>query len=203
MAIALQLEAHRAAEQRRRAPDQRIVVGIDRVGVGRHEEPRAVALHLVHRQEDLRMPLRVEEPRQVAVLRQVHHERVAVDVVAGVLVIQPRHRRRLRTASPSALVPVDDQAMAVRIERRDQDDDDVLQDVEGRRIGGGGQLVEQLVGRLRRADFGGVDAAADGEHRLLRRARSAARRPATASADRPAGGWSPESRRGWRCSRAR
>ena len=38
------------------------------------------------------MPLGVEEPREVAALGEVHHERVAIDVVAGVLVIQPRHR---------------------------------------------------------------------------------------------------------------
>ena len=132
-AVALQLERHGAAEQCRGPPDERIVVRIDRVDVRRHEEARPVRAHLVHRQEHLRMPLRVEEPRQVAVLRHVHHERVAIEVVAGVLVIQPRHRPALVRRALLLPVPVDDQPMAVGIERRDQDDDDVLQDAEDRR----------------------------------------------------------------------
>ena len=100
-AVALQLERHRAAEQRRFAPDHRVVVGIDRVRHRRHGHPRTVASHLVHAEKDLRVPLGVEEARQIAALRQVHHERVAVDVVTRVPVIEPRHRLRLQTVYPS------------------------------------------------------------------------------------------------------
>ena len=105
------------------------------------------------------MPFGVEEPREVAVLRQVHHERVAIDVVAGVLVIQPRHRAAFERRALVRVVPIDDEPMAVGIERRDQDDDDVA---AGRRAWpesvGRGERVEQLVGRLGRADLRRVDA---------------------------------------------
>ena len=57
----------------------------------------------------------------------------------------------------------------------------------------GGQLVEQLVGRLRGADFRGVNAAADRERSPCASRPAAAPRPATACADRPAAGSRRES----------
>jgi hypothetical protein len=165
--VALHLERHRAAEQRRRSPDQRVVVRVDRVGVRRNEEPRAVLLHLVHREEDLRMPVAVEEPREVPVLREVHHEGIAVDVMAGVLVIEPRHEPALVGRALRPVVPVGHDALAVRVERRDQDEHHVLEHGERCRVGGGGERVEQLAGGLRRTDLRRVDARADRDDHLL------------------------------------
>jgi len=56
----------------------------------------------------------------------------------------------------------------VGIEHRDQHDDRVLQHRHRVGIGCGRQPVEQIVGRLRRADFRSVDAAADREDNFLR-----------------------------------
>ena len=58
--------------------------------------------------------------------------------------------------------------MAVGVEHRDDDQHDVAQLVERRGVVRRGQLVEQLVGGLRRADFRRVDAAADGDDDLVR-----------------------------------
>ncbi len=102
LALALELEGHRAAQQRGLPPDQRVLVRVDGVVVRRHEEPRAVAAHLVHREEHLRVPLAREEPRERAVLGHVQHEGVAVDVVADVLVVRPRHLAARRTACPAS-----------------------------------------------------------------------------------------------------
>ena len=134
--IALELQRHRAAEQGGFAPDQRIGVRVDRIRVRRREQPRPVAPHLVHRQKHLRVPLRVEEPRQVPILDHVHHEPVAIDVVADVLVIEPRHRSTLERRAFLFVVPVDDETMAVGIQRWNQNQDDVLQDGERLWIGG-------------------------------------------------------------------
>ena len=124
------------------------------------------------------MPRRVEEAGEVAVLDHVHHERVAVDVVADVLVIQPRHRPAFERRALGALIPVNHQTMTVGVERGDQDEDDVSQDGEDRRILRGRQGVEELVGGLGGADLGRVDARPDGhDSRLGRReARGFARR---------------------------
>ena len=166
--VVLKLEGHRAAEEGSFAPHEGIVVWIDRIVVGGREEAGSRALHLVHREEHLRMPLGVEEPREVPVLRHVHHERVAIDVVAEVLVIEPRHGTALQRRALLLVVPIDDQPMAVRIERRDQDEDDVLQNVERVGIAGRRERIQQLVGGLRGPHFRRMDAAANGEDRLVR-----------------------------------
>ena len=113
------------------------------------------------------MPLTVEEARQQPVLLQVQHERVAVDVVAGVLVVEPRDRAAFERGVLVLAVPVGDHRVAVRVERREQHEHDLAQDRQRTRVACGGQAVEQLVGRLRRRHFRPVDAAADGHHHRL------------------------------------
>ena len=54
--------------------------------------------------------------------------------------------------------------MAVGIEHRNQNQNDVLQDVRRGGVGRRRQPVQQLVGGLSGTDFRGVDAASDGEH---------------------------------------
>ena len=101
------------------------------------------------------MPVRVEKPREVAVLRHVHHERVAIDVVAGVLVIQPRHRAALIRGALLLVVPIDHKTMAVRIERRDQNEDDVVENVSDVGIRRPAhEVVEEQRRVLRTGDFG-------------------------------------------------
>ncbi len=107
------------------------------------------------------MPTGIEEPREIATLREIHHERVAVDVVSGIGVIEARQRHSLERRVPCLLVPIRHQAMAVWIQGRNQDDDNVVQDVERVRVARGGELIEQLGHGLAAADFGGMDARAD------------------------------------------
>ena len=164
LALALERERHRAAEQRRLAPDERVLVRVDRVVVGRDEVARAVRAHLVHREEHLRVPHAREEVRQRAALRHVQHEHVAVDVVADVLVVRPRHRAAFERRSRRLPVPVGHEHVAVRVQRRDQDDDDPVEHRDGALVARRRQLVEQFVRRLRRADLARVDAAPDGDH---------------------------------------
>jgi hypothetical protein len=59
--------------------------------------------------------------------------------------------------------------MAIRVERRDQNDDDVVEDAEGVWVASRREPVEQVVRGLRRADFRCVDAAANGDDGLVRR----------------------------------
>ena len=134
------------------------------------------------------MPVRVEKPREIAALRHVHHERVAIDVVAGVLVIQPRHRAAFVRRALFLVVPIDDQAVAVGVERRNQNDHDVPEHVAGGGVARRGQRIEQLVGRLRRADFGCVYAAASGGDGLVRMRADGPRRP-EACVDPPDADW--------------
>ena len=100
-AVFLERQRHGVAEQAGGAPHQRVVIAIDRIEIRRHEVARAARSHLVHRQEHLRMPAPVEELGEAAVLRHVHHERVAVDVVADVLVDTATASARPRTRCPS------------------------------------------------------------------------------------------------------
>jgi hypothetical protein len=167
-AILGHVERDGAPEQSGLSPDDGIVIGVDRVGIGRRKEPRPVRSHLVHGQEDLRVPLHVEESGEVPALGQVHHERVAIDVVPCVRVVEAGHRASVERRATLAAVPVDDKPFAVRVERRDQNHDHVLQDGRRRRVVARRECVEQLARRLSGADFRGVDAAANGDDGLVR-----------------------------------
>ncbi len=109
------------------------------------------------------MPLAVEKAREIAALRQVHHERVAVDVVAGVLVVGPRHRTAFDHGPFVLVVPVHDQPVAIGVQHRDDDHDEMLQLGQRRLVGRRGQRVEKLSRRLCRADFRCVNTRADGD----------------------------------------
>ena len=66
------------------------------------------------------------------------------------------------------VVPVDHQPVTVRVEHRNDDDDDLVRSgLSTRRIVGCGQRVQQLVQRLRPAHLRRVNAAADGHDDLL------------------------------------
>jgi hypothetical protein len=109
------------------------------------------------------MPVAVEEARERAVLRHVQHERIAVDVVAHVAVVEPRHRGALELGPLPALVPIDGQHVPVGIERWEQDQHDLAEHPSRLGVARGRQVVEELVGRLCRTDLRRVDARADGD----------------------------------------
>ncbi len=143
------------------APDQRVGHRADRVRVGRHVDARAVRPHLVVVDVGLGPPVGEENLRHVLRLDQVGHERVAVVVVARVLVVEHRRRAPLELGAERLLVPVVDDDLAVWIEAGDHQEDDVVEDALGLLVLPGRQVVGQLDGHLRAADLGGVQA-----HRL-------------------------------------
>ena len=115
------------------------------------------------------MPPAVEEIRERAVLGHVHHEGVAVDVMADVAVVQPRHVRAVKLGALPLAVPVNREGMTIGVERWEQDHYHVAQRAHDFRILRCRQRVEQLGRGLRRADLGGVDAHAEcHDHRLPR-----------------------------------
>ena len=167
-AVTLERQRHGVTEQAGGPPDRGVVVGIDRVVVRRHEEAGSPPSHLMHGQEDLRVPAPVEEIGHGAVLSQVQHERVAIDVVAGVAVVEPGHRRVLERRAAGLLEPVDDELVAVRVEGRDQQDHGLPQERQRGGIGRRSQLVQQLVRGLGGANLRRVDAHPDGDDCRLR-----------------------------------
>ena len=115
------------------------------------------------------MPFPVEKAREVAALGEVHHERIPIDVVTGVLVIGPRHRAAFKRGRLVSVVPVHDEPVAVGIEHRDDDDDEVVEVMKRGFVRSRRQRVEKFHGGLGRADFRRVDARADRDDGLVRR----------------------------------
>ncbi len=88
----LEPHAHHRAQQVGLAEDQGVDLRRQRIGLRRHEHPRAGGAHLVLVDEDLREPAMVEQlvDRLRLLLRQ--HVEVAVVVVPDVDVVEPGHR---------------------------------------------------------------------------------------------------------------
>ena len=79
--------------------------------------------------DDLREPLaRTAACETCARLREVHHEPVAIVIVAGVLLIEMRERREFVRRADILAVPVRDPIQAVGIDDRDLQQDDVVAD---------------------------------------------------------------------------
>ncbi len=162
------LEAHRheRADQVDLADDERVDVRVERLGVRRDEHPGARRSHLVLVEEDLREPVVVEDSadRLRLGLRQLRE--VPVVVVPDVGVVEPRHPAPL-PARPEVLpVPLDLHTVAVGVDRRDEEEDDLREaplrlGVLGRREG-----VGPLHRHLRRRDLARVDAAGHEEDDL-------------------------------------
>ena len=139
--------------------------------------------HLVLVEPDRREPVVPQQLRGELALDLREHVHVAVVVVADVLLVEPRHRRRLELGAEVLVVPVDHHDLAVGVEARHEQEDHVVEDVLHARRRVGGQPVDQLERHLRRADLGRVDAARDERRppcptgRSRRAARRSARRP--------------------------
>ena len=128
LAGGFELVAHVRAPPRHLAPHQRIAIGTDRLGVRRDVEARVAAAHLVMIDVGLRHPVAVHQLAEVLRLGQVQREAVAVVVVAGVLLVEPRQAGRFVRRADVLHVPVGDHLRAVRIDRRHDDADDVVED---------------------------------------------------------------------------
>ena len=145
------------AERARRAGERGVDVRLPRVGVGRHEEPRAARAHLVHVVHDLRVPTLVDvahgEPRFL--LRE--HVPVAVVVVAGVGVVEQRRRGSLVARAELLRVPLAHQVRAVGVVRGDHEQHRLGQHRAHARLVARGQAVEQAQRRERSAHLRRVD----------------------------------------------
>jgi len=97
-------------------------------------------------------------------LREEVH--VAIVVVAGVEMIEVRQRAGLAGRTESLVVPVGDHDLAVGIERRLEQQDDVVEDFPDARGVAGGEVVDQLDDHLGSAYFGGVNVVGDENDRF-------------------------------------
>ena len=86
---------------------------------------------------------------------------VAVVIVAGVVVIEKRQGAGFAGGAESLVVPIGDHDLAVGIERRHQQEDDVVEHLFDGGGVAGGEVVDQFQHHLRGADFGGVDVVGD------------------------------------------
>ena len=161
LAFGFQRGGLRLSEDAIEAIDQRVHIGIDGVG-GRHgEDARAAGALLVFVQPDGGEPFVPEHLGGHLAFLLAEEVHVAVVIVAGVVVIEERQRTGFAGRAEGLVVPVGDHDLAVGIERRDQQEDHVVEHLfDGGGIAGG-EVVDQFQHHLRRADFGGVDVVGD------------------------------------------
>ena len=162
----LEAEGHVRPDEVHVAPDEGVDVGVDRLRVGRHEDPRAGRAHLVLVEPDLREPLVVDGPRDGLRLLLREHEPVAVVVVAHVVVVEPRHPPALVLRAEVLPVPLGLHHQAVGIEGGDEEEHHLVQPPPRLRVLRRGQRVRPLHRHLRRADLGRMDVAGDEEEDL-------------------------------------
>ena len=103
----------------------------------------------------------VEDAGQVARLLLGEHVPVAVVVVPGVVVVEPRHPPALELRVPVLAVPARLQDLTVGVQRGHQQQDHAVQPPLGLGVLGGGQRVGPLHRHLARPDLGRVDVAGD------------------------------------------
>ena len=147
---------HRPADPGLPFQQERMDVRVVRVLVRRHEHPCAAGTHLVHVVGDLRLVLAVDVDGKPGLLLR-EHEPVAVVVVAGIALVQVR----IDPVEPRALggVPmIDDQDLAVRVLRRHQQHDGVVENLANLRGLLGCEPMGDVDDGLSRADLGRVDA---------------------------------------------
>ena len=146
--------------------DQRVHVRVDRIGRRHDEDAGAVAVHLVLVQPHRGEPLVPGEPRDVLAFPLGQHVHVAVEIVAGVGMVERRQRAVIERRPEVAREPVGDHDLTVGIGARHQQQDDVVENLAGGGRVVGGQLMDELERHLGRADLSRVDAAGDHHHRF-------------------------------------
>ncbi len=140
--------------------DVRMNVVVVRVAEGRREHHRSLGTCLVMVVHDLRIPLAVHHAAHVGRLRERVHVRVAIVVVARVVVVEHR-----QAAAAVLHVVVGCEVHAVRIGEHRQHDD-VTQNPRRLVVGARDELVDRLDELLGAEHLGGVQAAIDPDHGL-------------------------------------
>ena len=150
--------------------DERVVVIVEGVAEGRHEDDGAERAGLVVVVHDLRVPLAEEDVGDVGALGHVVHVEVTVVVVADVVV--PEAWGSSGGAFGDAFfgdgfahVPVGDEVETVGVVE-DAEDDVVVEEAEGFGIGECVELVDGLDELLRSNGLAGVKAAVDPDDSL-------------------------------------
>ncbi len=166
LALLDQAAVHGGPDLGQGAHDQRIIVVVEGVAEGRHEDHGPRRRRLVVVIDDLREPLVEELPIDVGRLGHRRQIVVAVVIVTDVLLIQARNRRvfalqRILVAH----IPGRDQLPSVRVQRGEQDDH-VVQDALGLGVVGRQPFVQGGDQGLGRHGFGGVQTAVDPDHGL-------------------------------------
>ena len=139
-------------------PDQGVAVGVDGLAVGGDEEPGAVAPGVVVVEIGLGDPVSEHDLGHVLALDHVGLEGVPVVVVARVLVVEPGLVDPLVLGAQGLLVPVCDHDLAVGVEARHHEVDDVVQDTLGLLVLPAQEVEGQLGGHLGAPDLRGVEA---------------------------------------------
>jgi hypothetical protein len=161
LVLLFEAEGHVGADEIGLAPDQRMNVGIDRIGERGDEHPRSVGPHLMLVDPHLRIPLVVDGMAQLFRLDLGEHEPVAIVVVADVVVVKPRQPAALVARAEELAVVVGDHDLPVGIERRNEQKDDVVEAALRLGVAGGGERVRPLHRHLARSDLRRVDVAGD------------------------------------------
>jgi hypothetical protein len=125
LAFLIESPRHRVADEIHAAHHERWDVRIHGIVERRHENPRREGTGLMLVVDDLRKPFRVELARAVPRFGLVHHEPVAVVVVADVLVPQLGRTVLPRPAEVLA-IPVRHHRRAVGIHIRDEQENHVI-----------------------------------------------------------------------------
>ena len=163
-AAAREFLRHVSADDHERVIDQRGNVGVLGIVKRRDEKPRAPVAHLVNVVDDRRAPVFVDQLGRVARLAKIQHEPVAVVVVTGVLLIDPRHPGPFPRPADRRLIPIHDHVQAVGVGRGDEQEDHPLQDLRDPGRIARGEVIEKIHRHLRRRNFRGVQAAVDQDH---------------------------------------
>ena len=155
--------AHGRAHEIVAAMDERIDELGDGIGVGRNVNARTVFAHLMLVEPELRKPFVVDHAVYVFGFDLREHEPVAVVVVADVVMIEVGHLAALVLGAEIFSVPLGDHDFAIGIERRDEEDDGIVEAAENFRILRSREIVSPLHGHLAGADFRGVNVAGEEE----------------------------------------
>ena len=122
--------------------------------------------HLVLVEPHLREPVVVDGAGDGLRLLLRQHEPVAVVVVADVVVVEPRHPAALVPRAEVLPVPLGLHDLPVGVDRRQEEEDHLVEAPLRLGVLGGGERVRPLHRHLRRADLGRVDVAGDEEEDL-------------------------------------
>ena len=152
---------HRGADLLDADRDHGIEHVVERVAEGRDEDDLTGGTRLVDVVHDLRIPLDEEDAVLVRRLGHVHRDRVAIIIVTDVFVVEARECLEGALGDVFfAHVPVGDELDTVGI-RDGHEQDHVVEETHGFRIGAAGHLVNHLGERLGVHRLGGVEAAVD------------------------------------------